>query len=78
MVTMYFNAQKLWEVTFEGGWTNLDVVARDVLSAGDASRDGGGREELDGVAERRLGAHLAQHVQGVVVDLRRSSCISQV
>ena len=23
-------------------------------------------------------AHLAQHVQGVVVDLRRSSCISQV
>ena len=51
--------------------TNLDVFTDDVLPAGDARRDGGGREELDGVAERRLGADLAQHVQGVVVNLPR-------
>ena len=49
---------------------DLDVVARDVLPAGDARRDGGRREELHGVAQRRLRAHLAQHVEGVVVDLR--------
>ena len=51
--------------------TNLYVFTDDVLPAGDARRDGGGREELDGVAERRLGADLAQHVQGVVVNLPR-------
>ena len=49
----------------------LDVVARNVLPAGDSCRDGGRRKELDGVAQRRPGAHLAQHVQGVVVDLMR-------
>ena len=51
--------------------TNLDVFPDDVLPARDARRDGGGREELDGVAERRLGTDLAQHVQGVIVNLRR-------
>ena len=49
--------------------TDLDVVADDVLPAGDARRDGGGRQELDGVAQRRLGAHLAQHFQRVLVNL---------
>ena len=49
--------------------TDLDVVANDVLPAGDARRDGGGRQELDGVAQRRLGAHLAQHFQRVLVNL---------
>ena len=54
----------------EDAAADLDVVARDVLPAGDARRDGGRREELHGVAQRRLGAHLAQHVEGVVVDLQ--------
>ena len=49
---------------------DLDVVARDVLPAGDARRDGGRREELHGVAQRRLGADLAQHMEGIVVDLQ--------
>ena len=49
--------------------TDLYVLADDVLPAGDARRDGGGRQELDGVAQRRLGAHLAQHFQRVLVNL---------
>ena len=54
----------------EDAAADLDVVARDVLPAGDARRDGGRREELHGVAQRRLGAYLAQHEEGIVVDLQ--------
>ena len=47
----------------------LDVALDDGAAAGLPGADGGGRQQLHGVAQGRFGAHLAQDLQGFVVDL---------